>query len=516
MPDKNPLTEDQKDMVHSEARTRAILDAAIDAIITIDERGNIESVNPAASRLFGYDAAEMIGQNVKMLMPEPYHSEHDGYLSHYRDTGEKKIIGIGREVSGRRKDGATFPMHLAISELRLGERRMFTGIARDISDVKQAMQAMQNSEAKMRAIVDCTLDGLVTINAKGVISTFNPACERMFGYLAADVIGQNVKMLMPEPYHSQHDGYLAHYMQTGKAKIIGTMGRELTARRKDGSIFPIDLSISAFMLHDGQHFEGIIRDITARKTAEETLRRYTRALEISNRELEEFAHIASHDLKEPLRGIENLSAFLKEDYADRLDEEGMKRLDRIGYLAARSQQLVNDLLHFSELGHSDLAIQETDLNAVIADIREMLAVWLEEKNAKIVVPEPLPVILCDKPRITEAFRNLITNGVKYNDKPEKTVEIRFIREHRMPDGSEQNVFSVRDNGMGIEQKNHEKVFRIFQRLQTASREEGTGVGLAFVKKIVERYGGHIWLDSAPGSGTAFHFTLPCDVITMPE
>jgi PAS domain S-box-containing protein len=255
----------------SEARTRAVLDAAVDAIITIDERGLIDSVNPATERLFGYPAAEVIGRNVNVLMPPPYRDEHDGYLANYRATGQKKIIGVGREVVGRRKDGTTFPMHLAVSELKLGDRRMFTGIARDITELKRAVQQLQDSEARNRAILETAVDAIITIDERGVIESVNPSTERLFGYAAAELVGQNVKVLMPPPYRDEHDGYLANYLGTGRKKIIG-IGREVVARRKDGTTFPIDLAVSEIRLGERRLFTGIIRDLTARERAEEALR----------------------------------------------------------------------------------------------------------------------------------------------------------------------------------------------------------------------------------------------------
>ena len=164
MPSEIVRSTSEQALFESEARTRAILDAAVDAIITIDEDGHVESMNPAAERLFGYPASEVIGQNVKMLMPEPYRHEHDGYLHNYLTTGHKKIIGIGREVVGLRKDGTTFPMHLAVSELQLGDRRMFTGIARDITDLRSAIRQLEDSEARTRAILDAAVDAILTID----------------------------------------------------------------------------------------------------------------------------------------------------------------------------------------------------------------------------------------------------------------------------------------------------------------------------------------------------------------
>ncbi len=165
--DITDLREAIRQLEDSEARTRAILDAAVDAILTIDPSGRVESMNPAAERLFGYPSKEVIGQNVKMLMPEPYRHEHDGYLHNYLTTGHKKIIGIGREVVGLRKDGRTFPMHLAVSELHLGDRRMFTGIARDITDLRNAIRQLEDSEARTRTILETAVDAIITIDERG-------------------------------------------------------------------------------------------------------------------------------------------------------------------------------------------------------------------------------------------------------------------------------------------------------------------------------------------------------------
>lgn len=246
-----------------------------------------------------------------------------------------------------------------------------------------------------------------------------------------------------------------------------------------------------------------------RRTSSE-LERYTKDLERSNKELDDFAYIASHDLKEPLRGIHNHSRFLLEDNEGKLDEEGIGRLNRLIYLSQRMEKLVNDLLYFSRLGRQELAIQTTDVNEVIHDIEDTLELFLEERNATITIPEALPVIICDKLRVTEALRNLITNAIKYNDKTEKIVEIGFLEKYHLPDGKAlHDIFYVKDNGQGIAQEFYEEVFRIFKRLQhtKGKEEEGTGVGLTFVKKIIERHGGKIWLESEVGKGTIFYFTL---------
>jgi signal transduction histidine kinase len=238
---------------------------------------------------------------------------------------------------------------------------------------------------------------------------------------------------------------------------------------------------------------------------------YVSELERSNQELDDFAYIASHDLKEPLRGLFNHAAFLLEDYADKIDQDGVRRLNRLGTLCQRMEQLINDLMYFSRLGRADLAIQSTDPNAVIVEICQMMEVLLSESRARIVVPRTLPLIICDKTRVTEVFRNLITNAVKYNDKAERLVEVGFLESVNTDAGPEKNVFYVKDNGVGIDPEFHQEIFRIFKRLQNTpdGQETGTGVGLTFVKKIIERHGGRIWLDSETGIGTVFYFSLNC-------
>jgi len=234
------------------------------------------------------------------------------------------------------------------------------------------------------------------------------------------------------------------------------------------------------------------------------------ALERSNSELNEFAHIASHDLKEPLRGLHRHAEFLIEDNKGKLGQESIRRLGRVKYLSERLERLTGDLLYYSRLGNQELAVRPADLNAVIAGIRKALDIFLVERGAHIEIPQPLPVVTCDATRVTEVFQNLITNAVKYNGAREKIVEIGFVDKKAMPNGAmRHDVYFVKDNGRGIAPEFHNEIFRIFKRLpnETDTKEEGTGVGLTFVKKIIERHGGAIWLESEQGKGTVFYFTL---------
>lgn len=500
-PASHAFSSPQHPWTEADGFLQAVMNTVLDGLIIIDDKGTIQSFNPSAERIFGYALDEVVGRNVKMLMPEPYHEGHDGYLDNYLTTGDKKVIGIGREVSGKRKDGAVFPMELGVNEMQVEGARKFVGTVRDISERKASERRLKEEAARMYAVMNTVLDGLITIDEKGTIQTFNPASSRIFGYQSDEVIGQNVKMLMPEPYHTGHDGYLHNYMTTGDAKVIG-IGREVSARRKDGSVFPMELGINEMMVVGTRMFVGTIRDISERKQAEQEIQQFVEALKHSNQELDDFAYIASHDLKEPLRGLSNNAVFLKEDYEDKIGEDGVKRLGRMTYLCERMERLVNDLLYFSRLGRQELAIQNTNLNEVITDIELMMENTLHETNSSIVIAATLPTITCDLPRITEVFRNLITNAIKYNQNEQKRVEI----------GCEplkgQRVFYVRDNGIGIPPKFFNDVFRIFKRLNDEDDNvKGTGVGLTFVKKIIERHNGQIWIESEIGAGTTFYFTI---------
>jgi signal transduction histidine kinase len=237
------------------------------------------------------------------------------------------------------------------------------------------------------------------------------------------------------------------------------------------------------------------------------LARRNEELHQSNKELDDFAYIASHDLKEPLRGIHNFSNFLLEDYADKLDDEGRSKLETLMRLTRRMETLIDSLLQFSRLGRVDLAMDRVDLNQIVAEVLDSLAITLQEEKVEIRLPRRLPRVRADRARVGEIFANLVVNAVKYNDKPQKWIEIGTTQNGSSPDAGPP-VFYVRDNGIGIPEKHYDAVFRIFKRLHGRHKfGGGTGAGLTIVKKIVERHHGQIWIESSPGEGTTFYFTL---------
>jgi signal transduction histidine kinase len=271
--------------------------------------------------------------------------------------------------------------------------------------------------------------------------------------------------------------------------------------------------------------EALRLELVERRRAEKELEERNVELHQSNKELDDFAYIASHDLKEPLRGIHNYSVFLLEDYADKLDDEGKSKLETLIRLTRRMESLIDSLLHFSRVGRLDLAVDEVDLNEIVSGVLEGLAFNLQEQRVEVRIPRPLPTLRCDRARVGEIFSNLIVNAMKYNDKAEKWIEIG-VAEGVQPPPLELSPESsgavplvreepgpgpalyVRDNGIGIQEKHFDSIFRIFKRLHARDKfGGGTGAGLTIVKKIVERHNGRIWVDSTYGTGTTVYFTL---------
>jgi len=379
----------------------------------------------------------------------------------------------------------------------------------EIGKLSQVLHAFQENVDRYRALVEASSQ---------IVFTWKPGDERGMDAISAwweKTTGLPAAELLPFGWTTTVHPDDREEAQNKWTRVSATgenYEMEYRIRALDGQYLWVYVRGVGLKHEDGSVRElvGALTDITPRKKAQEDLASYTRALERSNKELDDFAYIASHDLKEPLRGLFNHATFLLEDYRDKLDEDGVRKLHRLSYLSQRMEKLVNDLLYFSRLGRQEMAIEPANMNEVIHDIENTLDVFLEERHAKITIPIPLPTVTCDKTRITEVFRNLITNAVKYNDKPEKTVEIGFLDSHPHPDGTRaKNVFYVRDNGKGIPAEFYEEVFRIFKRLQSAkdTPEEGTGAGLTFVKKIIDRHGGKVWPESQMGKGTSFYFTL---------
>ena len=491
----------------AEARFQAILDTAADGIITINSSGIIESFNRAAELIFGYAAEEVIGRNVSLLMPEPYRSEHDGYLEHYRRTGEQKIIGVGRTVAGRRKDGTAFPLDLAVSHTRVGDQDIFLGIVRDVSERTRQLEALREAEARNRAIVETAVDGIIVIDEAGSIEAFNPAAERIFGYAAAEVLGKNVSMLMPDPYQAEHDQYLQNYLQTGIPRIIG-IGREVVGLRKDGSTFPMDLAVGDAGLEGRRLFTGIVRDISERKRADDALR--------EAQKMESLGVLAggiAHDFNNLLVGILGNAGLAIEEVPPSSPVRPF--LQDIETAGRRAAELAHQMLAYA--GKSRLVTAEIDLNALVQEMTHLLRVSIGKGvSLRYNLSPMLPSVEADATQIRQVIMNLVINasdaigdrsgyvtlssGVMHADRT-------FLSEgYLAPDLAEGDyVFlEVSDTGVGMSAEVRQKIFDPF----FTTKFTGRGLGLAVVLGVVRGHRGAIKVYSEVGHGTTFKVLFP--------
>lgn len=357
----------------------------------------------------------------------------------------------------------------------------------------------EEQASRLMAIINTAIDGIITIDEKGIMESVNPAAAKIFGYESAELLGNNISMLMPEPDRGRHDGYLHAYLTSGKAKIIG-IGREVEGQKKNKTVFPFRLAISEVNVTTGARiFTGIIHDLTKQKEDENKLLKYAEELERSNRELEEFAYVSSHDLQEPLRKIQAFGSRIEEKEAEQLSEKGKDYLRRMLSASMRMQGLINDLLSFSRVSAKTRTFDSVDLNKIMRGVLTDLELLIQETEARITVPT-LPTIDADATQMRQLFQNLLSNAIKFRGEAKPEIII----------GASENQdfinLSISDNGIGFDEKYLDRIFQIFQRLD-GRKFDGSGIGLAICRRIANKHGGTITAKSTPGTGATFYVTL---------
>jgi PAS domain S-box-containing protein len=357
------------------------------------------------------------------------------------------------------------------------------------------------AEARFRGLLEVAPDPILIVDERGSIAIVNRQTELAFGYARDELIGQPVETLVPERFRAMHTGDRAGYQANPRTRPMG-IGLELFGRRKDGSEFPVEISLSPLRSEGETLVISIIRDISGRKETEARLRAIAADLERSNKELEQFAYVASHDLQEPLRMVASYTQLLARRYRGKLDQDADEFIGFAVDGARRMQELINDLLAYSRVGSRALELQPVDTAAVVDQVISDLSLAIEDTGASVTRGE-LPTIRADPRQIQQLFQNLLANAIKFH-KPGTTPVVRISARQR--DGHW--TFSVCDNGIGIEPQYLDRIFVLFQRLHSRADYAGTGIGLAICKKIVERHGGTIRVESEPGHGTTFEFTLP--------
>jgi PAS domain S-box-containing protein len=495
-----------------EAQLRTIIETAVDGLVIIDKFGTVLLYNRACEKIFGYSADEVIGRNVRMLMPAPDREAHDTYLKNYLDTGHRKIIGIGREVRGLRKDGTTFPMDLSVGEAHESGQSFFVGIIRDITQRKAAENAVHQTALQLRAVVDTAVDGVILIDEIGRVQVFNPACERMFGYSAGEVVGENVRMLMPAPYQEAHDSYLRNYLDTGERKIIG-IGRQVVGRRKDGSTFPMDLSVGE-AAHEGRRsFVGIIRDISDRLATEAQLRQAQKMEAVG-----QLTGGIAHDFNNLLAVVIGNLEFLGERI--RQDAQSTKLLETATRAADRGADLTRRLLTFAR--RQPLRPAPANLNDIVSGITDMLGRTLGEMiSVRVHLAESLWSVIVDHSQVENALLNLAVNSrdampnggqlliTTRNMSVDAEVKTSFWE---IPAGQYVEV-AVSDTGIGMAPETLSRVFEPF--FTTKETGKGTGLGLSMVYGFVTQSGGRIKIYSEVGQGTTVKMYFPQQTVSTP-
>jgi PAS domain S-box-containing protein len=377
-----------------------------------------------------------------------------------------------------------------------------------------AQQVASDHAARIDVILDTVVDAIITIDEQGIVKSLNHAAERLFGYPAVDLVGNNINLLMPSPYREEHNSYFQIYRKSGISQIVG-IGREVTAQRADGTTFPAELTVSEVWVGSRRLFTAIVHDIsdlkrTLRQLAVSHRELAQRARQIeqfnfelsrSNEELKQFAYVASHDLQEPLRKVVAFCQLLDSEYNDRLDENARNYIRFAVDGAHRMKALVTDLLGYSLIQTQGKQLEPTGANEVCDEAIENLSLTIQDAGAH-VIRRSLPTVHADSAQLIRLFQNLIANAIKYRSDEPPRVEI--TAEER----SQEWLFRVSDNGMGIDPKYHERIFVIFQRLHSREEYGGTGIGLAVCQRIVERAGGRIWVESSVSAGSTFCFTVP--------
>jgi len=369
---------------------------------------------------------------------------------------------------------------------------------RTLSDLDAARREALEREVTLAAVVDSSDDAIVGCSVTGIIRTWNGGAERLYGYRADEAIGQPVQMLVPADRRDELLGMMDACLAGKSIKSVQTVGLA-----KDGS--PIDVSISASPIRTAGGtvigLSAIARDVREQLRMMQALESQTAELRRSNDELTQFAYVASHDLQEPLRMVASYTELLASRYRGQLDERADKYIGYILEGASRMQRLIRELLNFARVGTQAKPPAPVDLNAVAGHVLRDLQAPIESAGAEVVVP-PLPTVLGDDIQLGQVLQNLIGNAIKFRAERRPRVALDAVRE-----GPAWRI-SVADNGIGIDPKFHDRVFEVFRRLHDRTAYDGTGMGLAIVRRIVERHGGRVWFDSVPGVGTTFHFTVP--------
>jgi PAS domain S-box-containing protein len=477
----------------------AIIESSADAIIGKTLDGVITTWNAGAERIYGYSAEEVVGRPMSLLVPPEYEGDLPSILERVKNGDKVQDV----ETRRIRKNGTAIDVSLTISPIKDAEGRIVgtSTIARDITERRRAEEAVVRAEKRFRGLLESAPDAMVIVDGDARIVLVNAQTERLFGYSREDLIGRDVETLLPERFRAAHRGHRYGFLAAPSARPMGA-GLDLFGRREDGSEFPVDIALSPLETDEGRLVASSIRDVTERKASEEALRLLARRLDRSNRDLEEFASSASHDLREPLRKVQAFGDRLRTKYGDALPPEGHEYLGRMIGAADRMESLVDGLLALSRVGAGEKPFSDVDLATVARGVLSDLETRIEQSGGRVQLGR-LPTIEAEPTEMRQLLLNLVGNAIKFH-KPGHPPQVEVAAQL---DGGECRLI-VSDDGIGFEEKYLDRMFEPFQRLGKLSDYEGAGIGLALCRKIAERHCGGMSARSVPGEGSTFVVTLP--------
>jgi PAS domain S-box-containing protein len=472
-----------------------VVESSNDAIITESLDGIIESWNIGAKKIYGYSAEEILGKDASLLEPDDLKGEIKQLIEKIKQ--EEKIHHY--ETLRLKKDGTVINVSITLSPIfdSSGKFVAISCIGRDITEGKEAEEKLRKSEKKYRNIVETANEGILIIDDEALVTYANKKLTDMLGYSLEEGIGKPIWSFVSE----ESKDVVKLNLEKSRQGINDSY--EFKLIKKGGSSAWVHLSYKAFFNKDGKFVGSLsmLTDITERKKAEETLKLKLEELAISNAELEQFAYVSSHDLQEPLRMITSYLQLLQRRYQGQLDNKADKYIHFAVDGASRMQNLIQALLELSRVSRISKEPKTINCNLILSQTLSNLKLMIKDNKATISY-DTLPEVMADSTQLGQVFQNLIFNGIKFHS--EEAPKIHISAEKKASEW----VFSVQDNGIGIDPQYSGKIFEIFKRLHSRDEYSGIGIGLSICKKIVEGHGGRIWVESELGKGSVFYFTLP--------
>ncbi|MEG4146196.1 PAS domain-containing sensor histidine kinase [Microcoleus sp. Pol12B5] len=491
------IGQDISDRKQAEKELRDLTSAmqnAVEGISRLDIEGRYVKVNRAYAHKCGYEPEQMLGMKWQLTV-------HPGDVEMMLSAYQEMVISGKVEVEARgvRKNGSFFYKQVTMVKA-WDEQGIFNGnhcFMKDITERKLTETALQESEFKYRQIVELAEEGIWVIDSNGLTTYVNHAMARMLGYNELEMFGRSLFDFMDKAEQPQAIDNVERRKQGIREQ------HEFKFKSKDGKDIWTDMSTSPVMDSQGNLLSccSLVYNITSRKEAEQQMLQLTEDLKRSNEELEQFAYVASHDLQEPLRAVTSYTQLLAQRYQGNLDDRADKYIHYIVDGATRMQQLINDLLAYSRLGTRGQEFEQADCNAVVKQTMCNLQIAIAETKA-VITCDVMPTVMADEFQLVQLFQNLVANSIKFCRQDIPLIHIAARRQES------EWVFSVRDNGIGIDPQYADRIFIIFARLHSRRQYSGTGIGLAMCKRIVERHGGRIWVESQEGKGATFYFTIP--------